>query len=417
MWRTTFKQFLTLIKKNRFFTFVNLFGISFTIMLVMFMQITFESKVWPGGPEKTADKMLFAHRSVISKDGSRSIGGVSGIVIKEYLLKMKTPEAVGVISFSNWTHTNNSGVIDFVVKRTNSEYLNMFDYDLVEGRMYTKEEVSSASNVIVLSRKVKELFFGKESAVGKTIEVQDILFTVVGVIENVPVNCETAFSDIWYPYTLVDDGQEFYNQTGSWTAVLLASNKSDFPKIIAEAKQIEKLVSAQTDGWTFNFGGPFTALDKYLVGYIDPRMYVGTALSLLMLAGKMFFILLIPAISLIALNLTRVQERAEEIAVRKTFGASSSSLIRQILFENFLLTLIGGLIGLTIAWITIRFFGDTLFAELASPTQGVVNVSLSMWTFLVCIVVSFILSVLSGVVPARRMAKLKPALIMKGGDL
>ena len=417
MWLTTFKQFLTLIKKNRFFTFVNLFGISFTIMLVMILQISFESRVWPGGPEKTADKMLFLNRSVISKEKSMQLGGISNCVIKEYILNMKTPEKIGVISYSQWTYIGNNGVTDFVVKGTNAEFLSMFNYKMLEGRMYTKNEVSQSKDVIVINRKVKEQFFGNDSAVGKTIEVQDKLFTVVGVVENVPVNCETAYSDIWYPHTLFNEPLQLFNKTGRWAAVLYAANKTDFDEIKEEAAMIEKQVSAKTDGWVYKLGGPFDVLDNYLIGNIDPRMYVGKNISLLMLAGRMFFILLIPALSLIALNLTRVQERAEEIAVRKTFGASSSSLIRQILFENFMLTLIGGVIGLLMAWISIQLFGDFLFAELSSPANGIVNVTLSLLTFLVCIIVSFILSVMSGIIPARRMAKLKPALIMKGGEL
>lgn len=417
MWRTTFKQFLTLIKKNRFFTFVNLFGISFTIMLVMIMQVSFESKVWPGGPEENIDNMLFVHRSAIKSKRANSMGSINIRVIEEYVLKMKTPKMIGIYDYSTWTVVNNSGVNDYELRATNGDYIKQFSFELLEGRLYNDEDVKLANNVVVINQKVKDDFFGNQPAIGKTIEVNNNLLAIIGVVKNVPVNCGTAYSDIWYPYTVKKSSYSTYDCTGAFSAVFTMANKSDRQKIKDELAVIETQVSAEIEDGEFYFGGPFDSMDKYFCGYKNPHTYTGKTGYILAMLGKMFLIILIPAISLIALNLTRVQERADEIAVRKTFGATNCSLIKQILFENFLLTLIGGVIGLILAWLVLILFDNVPLSDLPSSEYGQVNINLSFVTFAICLGVSFLLSLLSGLIPARRMAKLSPAKIMNGGNL
>ncbi len=414
MWRTTFKQFLILIRRNRFFTFVNLFGISFTIMLVMTIQVTFESHVWPGGPEKNNDKMLFLYRTVISKERSNSIGGVNQRVIEEYILKMKTPKSIGFCSHSDWSNISPKGVNKYQVKMTNAAFMQIFDYKIIDGRIYTEKEVKNSSPVVVISESLRDDLFGKESPLGKTIDIQNTAFRIIGVIKEVPNNCKTSKSDIWYPYTIKKHDLPMLDETGVCSVVFATDNNDNSKAITEELRGVERKIEAVLDGEDVMLPGPYDSLDKYFAGYGDPRYYKGKTVNLLWQIGKMFLVLLVPAISLIALNLTRVQERSEEIAVRKTFGASSMGLIKQILFENFLLTLIGAVIGFVFAWVTLEFFGDILFSELNGNN---VTINLSIITFFVCLAISLILSIVSGFIPAIKMSKLKPALVMKGGEL
>ena len=117
-----------------------------------------------------------------------------------------------------------------------------------------------------------------------------------------------------------------------------------------------------------------------------------------------------------SLNITRIRERATEIAVRKAFGASRGALIKQLLIENIILTVIGGVIGLTMAYAVLRIFAYQLFN--VSPDMGdvdlviTVNISAFIMTLLVC----FIFGIFSGIIPALRMSKLNPAEILKGGN-
>ena len=92
-----------------------------------------------------------------------------------------------------------------------------------------------------------------------------------------------------------------------------------------------------------------------------------------------FIFLLVPAVNLSGITSSRVQERIGEFGIRKVFGATRNALINQILTENFLLTLLGGLTGLIISGIIIYFMRGMLPGGGGSMMSGTeVNISFSM---------------------------------------
>src|SRR5205807_3443579 len=85
--------------------------------------------------------------------------------------------------------------------------------------------------------------------------------------------------------------------------------------------------------------------------------YSGQLMALLLLAALLF--MLLPTINLVNINISRIIERASEIGVRKSFGASSGKLVMQFVFENIILTLLGGIIGVIISLIAITFINHS----------------------------------------------------------
>ena len=110
--------------------------------------------------------------------------------------------------------------------------------------------------------------------------------------------------------------------------------------------------------------------------------------------------LMVPAINLSGITSSRMQERLSEIGIRKAFGANRSNLIRQVLTENLLLTLLGGIIGLLFS-MGIVYFMKTLLLGIYSGYE--VSISFSMlfnlpvfgYTLGICI----ILNVISSLIP------------------
>src|SRR5205807_5372739 len=72
-----------------------------------------------------------------------------------------------------------------------------------------------------------------------------------------------------------------------------------------------------------------------------------------------FLFMLLPTINLVNINISRIMERSSEIGVRKAFGASSGKLVMQFVFENIILTLLGGIIGVIISLIAITFINHS----------------------------------------------------------
>ena len=128
--------------------------------------------------------------------------------------------------------------------------------------------------------------------------------------------------------------------------------------------------------------------------------------GLLVFSALLFMML--PALNLITLNLSRILERAPEIGVRKAFGASRRALVSQFVFENVVLTLIGGVIAFIVATtlIVVLNVSNVIAAE-----QFDINLRVFAWG----IVIATFFGVLSGVYPAWRMSRLHPVNALRGG--
>jgi putative ABC transport system permease protein len=127
--------------------------------------------------------------------------------------------------------------------------------------------------------------------------------------------------------------------------------------------------------------------------------------------------ILLPAVNLMALNFARIRERGEEIAVRKTFGASSGTLMGQFIFENILLTLAGGAIGILFSFVVVALLGNTLNIPVKAGTTVPMSFSFDFLVIGIALGVCLLFGMLSGVLPAIRMSHMKPVKYLKGGEL
>jgi putative ABC transport system permease protein len=130
--------------------------------------------------------------------------------------------------------------------------------------------------------------------------------------------------------------------------------------------------------------------------------------ALLMLAlGLMLVFMLLPAINLVNLNSGRILERSAEIGVRKAFGATSAQLVTQLIVENLLLCLFGGVLGLlctaaVLAWLEM--------SGLIPYLKVSINLAVLGYGFLI----TMLFGLLSGALPALKMSRLDPVHALKG---
>ncbi len=111
--------------------------------------------------------------------------------------------------------------------------------------------------------------------------------------------------------------------------------------------------------------------------------------------------MILPAISLININVSRIMERASEIGVRKAFGASSWILVGQFVVENVLLTLVGGLIGFVLAAVVLQLLSNSYLIPYA---EFYVNYRIFAYGLLMAV----LFGVFAGVYPAWKMSRLHP---------
>ena len=122
-------------------------------------------------------------------------------------------------------------------------------------------------------------------------------------------------------------------------------------------------------------------------------------------------LLLVPAINLSSMTLSRMRKRMAEIGVRKAFGATGGELMRQIFFENLLLTLFAGVLGLALSYAATFLLNGFLFdnstnAYLSGETTLTPGMLLSPWAFLAAFGFCLLMNILSAGIPAWRASRM-----------
>jgi len=424
MLKNYFKIFLKIASENKLFTFLSLFGISLTIMFVMIFSMTITKITKGTGPEKNLGNIRFCYRvkTVTTHNGKKdfgySISSCGRWLSEEHLKKIKSADIVSMYTGPRpWEFILNGKYQKKIQNQTDAEYWKIFDYTFLEGRPFTREEVDKGANLAVISESLKELLFGKEKNVlGKTVHYTSIDLTVTGVVEDPPPTDQNAIGDLYFPYTVLkstEDPQEFL---GGFTDAFKGSSSSQFRAIKNEVQEtIARLDAADTTKTVF-VPGPNSQLEKMMVGYGDPEEFsLGSSVFKYFLFALAF--LLLPAINLMALNFARIHERGEEIAVRKSFGAASGMLRAQFLFENIVMTLAGGAIGIILSYLVVAVLGKSVTLQIDFLNNVPLTFSFNYIVFAVTLIACLIFGLLSGFLPAIRLSKMKPAVYLKGGEI
>lgn len=392
--------------RHPFYTFITLFGITLTLTVLMVITSFIDHLVGSHYPEYKRDRSLYIMNIALRDSARTSMNGgpVSYNFIKEHLKTLKTPEKVG---FSTMISSANSYLngrrIKVSTKFCDATFWEVTDYEFLEGKPFNEQNIANGEHVAVITDAMKKQYFEDEtaSAIGKSIEVDNEKFKVIGVVKSAPVTRIMTFSDVFFPYNLPKSNYQTKGLQGSFTAIILAKNKSDFKAIQDEFDASVRRIPLPIMNW----GNRYDIIDIKAQSYVDTFLnsFTGNGREIFLYVGIFFILLMLmglPAINLVNLNVSRIMERASEIGIRKAFGAPSSSLAWQFIIENIFITMIGGSFALILTLIIISIFNDSgliLHADLS------INFSVFGVSLLVCL----IFGLLSGVVPALRMSKMK----------
>jgi putative ABC transport system permease protein len=320
---------------------------------------------------------------------------------------MKTPEKVAISSIFTPTNTyvnNKKLVID--VKYTNVEFWDVHEFEFLEGRSYTAQEITNGDRVAVITEKTKLAYFGETSAVGKYIETDNVQYRVAGVVKSVPITILFSYGDMYLPYTLAKTDRNNTDYSGMYTAMILAKWKADLPRIQEEYQQVVAKVplkGKEYDKFDSHADPYLASFTRTIIGKDGDS---GQSKFMLWVGICALFFMLLPTLNLININISRIMERSSEIGVRKAFGASSKTLVYQFVIENIILTLIGGILGILFSVIVLAIINN---AQLLPNVVLTVNVTVLAWALLTCLV----FGLLSGVYPAWRMSRLQVVSALK----
>ena len=271
------------------------------------------------------------------------------------------------------------------------------------GRVFTAaEDQPNTQRVVLLSYGLWQRRFGGDpNIVGKPLTLNSESYQVVGVM---PARFQFPTNDnqIWVPI--------------AFTSEEAADREVKFLEVIARLKPGITLAQAQAEMTTIaarlqqqypetnvDIGAAVTSLHEHLVGDIRP--------ALLILLGAVGLVLLIACANVASLLLARAAVRQKEIAVRVALGARRMRLIRQFLTESLVLSTLGGVVGLAVAYIGLVLLRTLIPEDILQASEISIDLKVLGFTLLVSIATG----VIFGLAPAIQALRFKQSETLKEG--
>lgn len=397
---------------RKFLTFVSLFGITVTLSILLLVTTVLDHTFGEALPEVEQDRTLGVFRACLLDDEENGIYALPGYgLLDRYLRDLPGAERVSISSVF-WKGVSYVGNrrIESYLKYTDAAFWEVFEFDFMEGRAYSVEEVSDSLFVAVINEATRRRFFGDQPAVGRAIEVDGIEYRITGVVRNVSMLRAVPFADIWIPQTTADDYDDPQELAGLHLGLIRARSPDDLDRIrSAFAARMASIDLSGNHPYTRVVAvaeTKFETVARLVFSFGRSAVNRSAELAALLLGAAALFMLL-PAINLVNLTLSRVMERATEVGVRKTFGASSRSIVGQFLFESFLLTLVGAGLSIPLSFLILHFVSKSELIPYATFT-------LTGRIFLLTAVAASVFGLGSGAYPAWRMARIRPVEALRG---
>ncbi|MFK8054934.1 MAG: ABC transporter permease [Saprospiraceae bacterium] len=435
---TQLKLAIRILRRRKFFTFISLFGISFTIMALVVISALGDAAAGNNPPLSDRDLLVFAthfrSERVVPDTNYIIDSTLSADQVMLYDSTMQIGEDVQSDNNSQLAiHLYNTHLLDmpgavsqtynapaarfdtyldgrkvsFGGNFTTSDYWDVFDYEYLFGQPYSEEDVKAGALKAVMTEDAAIEYFGiaDGTLIGKKLPLADQTFTIVGIVAKPRASFAGFRSDVFVPYTVAPQNFHQHDFHGPGYAVFKAETKAGRQIIIDEldriAENLEPLPEMDRNRFHLEgltFGQEFA--DNFVGEGIDREKSFGRFIPPIIVLVLM--LVMLPALNLMNINVSRVYERSAEIAVRKSFGATDGDILRQFITETIVLTFIGGVIGVLLALglISIINTEDWLGGFTLSFTPEV-----AMWT----LAIVFVFALITGVLPAWRMAKTKIA--------
>jgi len=409
MWSHTTKLALKVLWRRKVFTCISLFGIGFTLVVLMVVAAIIDHLLAPMAPESRLPRILNVAYISLEGDESRSNGGAGYGFLDRYVRDLPGVERMAIVSEPQDVNgfVNGEKILS-KLRYADDEYWQVLDFQFVEGAPYGAEDEKGANQVAVITESTRRKYFGDAPALGQMLDAGGTHYRVVGVVRDVPHYRLAATADLWVPVSTNRIPNYREQLRGAFMGLLLARSRRDFPAIRAEFASRLQRVELPSDQFKVIRGVPMTRFQELArqVVYSEPEKPATVRVSGIIAGGALLFMLL-PAINLVNINVSRIFERSSEIGVRKAFGASSAHLVGQFVFENVVLCLVGGSIGLLGAVLVLGWINGSGLIPHAD-----LHLNLRVFGYGFGLAVFF--GCFSGAYPAWRMARLHPVAALRG---
>ncbi len=387
-WREALKSALRSLRSNLFRTALTLLGIVIGVASVITMLAIGEGAkkdvvdristmgsdlllVRPGGPDQRGGRWSV---TTLVADDYRAINEIEGVLAA-------IPELTGgqTLRYSNRDHQAeiNATSFQFPVAR---------QWPVAEGTFFSAQDEANYAAVAVLGTSTAQVLFPGESPLGKHLMVNNVLFQVIGVMEEKGASPMGQDQDevVFVPYT-----------TGS-LRIFGQTHLRNITVAVADIDRMAEIEAIIHDTLLARHGGVEDFTIRNMASLIDTISETQNTLTWLL--GSIAAIsLLVGGIGVMNIMLVSVTERTREIGIRMATGARAWNILQQFLTEAWLVSAIGGLIG-----VGLGIAATQLIASFGTPVHMTV---LPMVLAFSC---AFATGLIFGFLPARKAARLDP---------
>ncbi|MBC9794763.1 ABC transporter permease [Sinomicrobium weinanense] len=418
MIRNYFKTAWKTLKKNKFFSFINIFGLTIgtscflLIALYIFDELTFDRF------HQHTSNIYRAVNHKTNSDGKLTKIAGTGYQVSENA-RTDLPEIQGIARMITLGRTNVSAsdhtqVFHEYITLGNPDFFDIFDFEFLQG---TPANALTGPHTVVMTEEMAHRLFGTTDVLGKTIrtDMDDIPVEITGVLKDFPGNSSITFNMLFSESSMTGDGfKNFINtdwDSDAFATYFLLKDQSDPKKVEAD---ITRLIAENRDtsvpGKIELALQPLADIHFHSENIEGDSGKKGSLTTIYVFSIVAFFVLFIACINYINLTTARYTNRAKEIAVRKVAGASRQNLTGQFLTEAFLTTVIAIVFALIITKIVLPWFNT--FTEKQLTLGTATDYRILMGIGLITIAVGL----LSGLYPALVQAALKPLSLIKHKD-
>ena len=359
------------MRQNKLFTSIYVAGTGLSIAFTMVLFIIYYVKFAPIYPEYNRDRMLVISKSAIAQEGAEewnSCNGGASPKIAGLVKDLPHLDKVGMAMMDSWAGStvllpNSNEQLEVTPGMVDAGFWKVFTFQFLDGKPFDEAMVEAERPVAILTENLAKRIFASTDVVGQYISYDGKDMQIVGVVADVTGTTPATAADLYIPLYYGGANRPSKHDmglSGNIGIYMTATSEDDVETLRSEVIDVLNRYDQedtkfahfwmdQPDVWwksTFRndcSGAPDIA------GIIRSILYMLLAL------------LFIPAMNLCGMISSRMDERMSELGVRKAYGATNVSLISQVLTENLLLTLVGGLVGLALAYFIALTGGDWVY--------------------------------------------------------
>ena len=336
------------LKKSPTFTAVALVVLALGIGASTAIFSVVDAVVLRGLPFDQHDRLAVVMEHDTKRDTTFGGGATTPQMYLDWRRDQKPFDALAAVGGWSFRLRNERGEpVDARAQRVSWEFFPTLRVAPILGRSFAAEdEILERHRVVMLSYGYwQRRFGGAPDVIGKTIELSEEPWEIVGVLPrgfSYPVASDRP-TEMYVPIAFRDDekvrgGSRNYN----WTVIGRLKVGVTLPQAHEQMNVLAAALDEQFPKWSPGQRARVVTLHEHLVGRVRAWM--------LMLLGAVGLVLLISCTNVANLMLARATTRTREVAIRAALGASRSRLIRGLLVESVVLSLLGAAIGIVLAW-------------------------------------------------------------------